>query len=153
MNRAFSASGFCPTNPGALTQAAGECCALGAKKHTIQVLRSAHFLQGSAATNQQPHKKINNYCGRDRKEERTNGGGPQGRPDDARKYMPVHVVAQSKLPKMNALCYRPIEAPASQMIFGNVNCRHRPNEYVVQGHRNRSCDFIAAANPGHCDRQ
>ena len=32
MNRAFRVAVSCPTNPGALPQAAGDCCAVGAEK-------------------------------------------------------------------------------------------------------------------------
>ena len=67
--------------------------------------------------------------------------------------MPMHVIVQSELAKMHALGCRAIETPATQLIFSNIKRGHDPNHYVVQRHRNRSCDFVAAANPGHCDRQ
>ena len=67
--------------------------------------------------------------------------------------MPVHIIAQSKLAKMHTLGRGAMEAPAPQVIFGNVNRRHRPNQYVIQSHSNRSRDLIAPANPGHDDRQ
>ena len=60
----------------------------------------------------------------------------------------MHVIVQSELAKMHALGCRAIEAPATQLIFGNIERGHDPNHYVVQRHRNRSCDLIAAANPG-----
>jgi len=41
-----------------------------------------HAVRRSGATEQQAHKKINKYRRRDREEERTYEGGPEGRPND-----------------------------------------------------------------------
>jgi len=40
---------------------------------------------------------------------------------------------------MNALGYGAIEAPAPQMVFGNIKRGHHPNHNVVQRHRDRRC--------------
>jgi hypothetical protein len=67
--------------------------------------------------------------------------------------MPLYIIAQPKLAKMNALGCRAIEAPAPQMVFGNIDRGHRPNQDIVQRHRYRSCNFVASENPSHSDRQ
>ena len=46
-----------------------------------------------------------------------------------------------------------MQAPAPQLILGKIDRGHRPNSDVVHRHRNRSCDFVATANPRHGDRQ
>jgi len=58
--------------------------------------------------------------------------------------MPLYIIAQPKLAKMNALGCRAIEAPAPQMVFGNIDRGHRPNQDIVQRHRYRSCNFVAS---------
>ncbi len=67
--------------------------------------------------------------------------------------MPVHIIVEPELAEMHTLSCWPIQDPASKLILGEIQRRHGPNHYVVQRHRNRSCDFIAAENPGHGDRQ
>ena len=114
---------------------------------------SACFLRSSGAADQQAHEKINNDRGRNGQEERTNKGGPEGRPNDPRKYVPVHIIAQTKLAKMDALSYRTLKAPAPEVVFGDIDCRHYPDQNIVQRYRNRGGDFIAAENPGDEDRQ
>ena len=111
------------------------------------------FLRGSCAADQQAHEKINNDRRGNGQEKRTNKGGPVGGPNDPRKYVPVHVIAQTKLAKMHTLGYRTLKAPAPEMIFGDIDCRHRPDQNIVQRHRNRGSDFVAAKNPCYSDRQ
>jgi len=60
---------------------------------------------------------------------------------------------QPELPEAYPMRGRAMEGPATQMVFGNVNRRHRPNHYVVQCDRNGGSDLIAATNPCHGDRQ
>ena len=67
--------------------------------------------------------------------------------------MPMHVIVQPELAEMHALGYWAMEAPATQLVFGDIECGHRPNHYVVQRHRNSSGNLIAAENPGHRNRQ
>lgn len=67
--------------------------------------------------------------------------------------MPVHIIAQSKLAKMHTLGCGAPEAPAAQMVLGDVERGHRPNHDVVERHRDCGCDFIATENPRHSDRQ
>jgi len=67
--------------------------------------------------------------------------------------MPIQVIVQPKLPEPYAMRRRAMEAPAPQLIFGNVNRRHRPNSHIVQCDRNGSSDLIASANPRRGDRQ
>ena len=67
--------------------------------------------------------------------------------------MPVHVIVQSKLSQMYPLRRWPIQYPATKLIFGDIDSRHREDHDVVQCHRNRRRDFIATANPRYADRQ
>ena len=67
--------------------------------------------------------------------------------------MPIEIIVQPELPEAYPMRGRAMQAPAAQMIFGNVNRRHRPNQYVVQCHCNGSSDLVAATNPCHGDRQ
>jgi len=67
--------------------------------------------------------------------------------------MPIQVIVQSELPEPDAMRRRAMEAPAPQLVFGNVNRRHRPNPHIVQRDRNGSSDLIAATNPRRGDRQ
>jgi len=67
--------------------------------------------------------------------------------------MPIYVIVQPELPETYTVRRRAAEAPAPQMVFGNVNRRHRPNHYVVQCDRNGSSDLVAATNPRCGDRQ
>src|SRR2546428_4503102 len=67
--------------------------------------------------------------------------------------MPLHIITQSKLAKMHTLGRWAMQAPAPQLVFGKIKSRHRPNHDVVQRHRNRSRDLIAAAGPRHSNRQ
>jgi hypothetical protein len=48
---------------------------------------------------------------------------------------------------------RATQAPTAQVVFGNIDCRHRPNHQVVQRNRNGSGDLVAPTNPCHGDRQ
>ena len=114
---------------------------------------SFNHLRSSGAADQQAHEKINNDRGGNGQEERTNKGGPEGRPNDARKYVPVHVIAQTKVAKMHALGHRTLKAPAPEMVFGDIDCRHCPDQNIVQRYRNRRSDLVAAENPRYGDRQ
>ncbi len=67
--------------------------------------------------------------------------------------MPIQVIVQPKLPEAYAMRRWAIEAPAPQLVFGNVNRRHRPNPHVVQCDGNGSSDLVAATNPCCGDRQ
>ena len=67
--------------------------------------------------------------------------------------MPVHIIVQPKLAEMHALRYRAIQDPAPELVLGKIKSRHRPNHDVVQRHRYRSRDLIAAAGPRHSNRQ
>ena len=67
--------------------------------------------------------------------------------------MPIQIIVQPELPEPDTTRRRAMQAPAAQMVFGNVNRRHRPNHYVVQCDRNGSSDLVAATNPCHGDRQ
>ena len=67
--------------------------------------------------------------------------------------MPIQVIVQSELPEPDAMRHWAMEAPAPQLVFGNVNRRHRPNPHIVQCDRNGSSDLVAATNPRCGDRQ
>ena len=67
--------------------------------------------------------------------------------------MPIQVIVQPKLPEAYAMRRRAMEAPAPQLVFGNVNRRHRPNPHVVQRDGDGSSDLVAATNPCGGDRQ
>ncbi len=67
--------------------------------------------------------------------------------------MPMHVIVEPELAEMHTLSCWPIQDPASKLILGEIQRRHGPNHYVVQRDSDRSGDLIAAANPGHGDRQ
>ncbi len=114
---------------------------------------SVQFLQGSAATDQQAHNAVDDYCGRDRNEQRTDERRPERRPHHSRKNMPVHVIVEPELAQMHTLSCWPIQDPTSELILGEIQRGHCPNHYVVQRHSNRGCDLIAAANPRRGDRQ
>src|SRR4029453_9989295 len=115
-------------------------------------LWSAHLLWHPRTTHQQPHYKIDDDCRRNREKQGANEGRPKGGPHDPRKDMPVYVVTQSKLTKMHTLRCGAMQALRSELIFGNVNRRHRPDHYIVQGHCNRSCNLVAPADPRRTDR-
>ena len=66
--------------------------------------------------------------------------------------MPMHEIAQSKLAKMHALRWRPMQTPAAQLIFRKIDRGHRPDHDIVQRYRNRSCNLVATADPRHADR-
>jgi hypothetical protein len=117
------------------------------------VLRSAVFLQSSAATDQQAHDAVDNYCGRDRNEQRTDERWPKRRPYHSRKNMPVHVIVEPELAEMHTLSCWPIQDPTPKLILSDIQRRHGPNHYVVQRHSNRSCDLVATADPCHSNRQ
>src|SRR4249919_2761257 len=112
-----------------------------------------NLLRSSGTADQQAHEKINNDRGGNGQEERTNKSGPESRPNDARKYVPVYVIAQTKLAKMDTLSHRTLKAPAPEMVFGHIDCRHCPDQNIVQRYRNRGSDLIAAENPRYGDRQ
>ena len=114
---------------------------------------SFNLLRSSGPAYQQAHEKIDNDRGGNGQEERTNKGGPEGRPNDPRKYVPVHVIAQTKLAKMDALSYRTLKAPAPEVVFGDIDCRHYPDQNIVQRYCNRGSDLVAAENPRYDDRQ
>ena len=67
--------------------------------------------------------------------------------------MPIQVIVESELPKPDAMRHRAMQAPATQMVFGDVNRRHRPNHHVVQCDRDGSSNLVAATNPRCGDRQ
>jgi len=67
--------------------------------------------------------------------------------------MPIQVIVQSELPEPYAMRGCAMEAPAPQLVFGNVNRRHRPNPHVVQRNGDGSSDLVAATNPCCGDRQ
>jgi len=67
--------------------------------------------------------------------------------------MPVQVIVEPELPKMHTLSCGPIQNPAPELVLGKIKSRHRPNHDVVQRHRYRSRDLIAAAGPCHSNRQ
>jgi len=67
--------------------------------------------------------------------------------------MQIQVIVQPELPEPDAMRRRAMEAPAPQLVFGDVNRRHRPNPHIVQCDRNGSSDLIAATNPRRGDRQ
>jgi len=54
---------------------------------------------------------------------------------------------------MYPLRYWPIQHPTTELVFGNIDRRHRPYEDIVQGDRNRGCDLVATKNPRHRDRE
>ena len=54
---------------------------------------------------------------------------------------------------MHALSHRTLKAPAPEMVFGDIECRHCPDQNIVQRNRNRRSDLIAAENPRYGDRQ
>jgi len=39
------------------------------------------------------------------------------------------------------------------MVFGDIDCRHYPDQNIVQRYRNRGSDLVAAENPRYSDRQ
>ena len=39
------------------------------------------------------------------------------------------------------------------MVFGDIDCRHCPDQNIVQRYRNRGSDLVAAENPRYSDRQ
>ena len=114
---------------------------------------SFNLPRSSGPADQQAHEKIDNDRGGNGQEERTNKSRPEGGPNDPRKYVPVHVIAQTKLAKMHALSHRTLKAPAPEMVFGDIDCRHCPDQNIVQRYRNRRSDLIAAENPRYGDRQ
>ncbi len=67
--------------------------------------------------------------------------------------MPIQVIVQPKLPEAYAMRRWAMEAPAPQLVFGNVKRRHRPNPHVVQRNGDGSGDLVAATNPCCGDRQ
>ena len=67
--------------------------------------------------------------------------------------MPVHVIVQPKLAKMYPLRRWAIKYPATELVFGDINCRHYPDQNIVQRYRNRGSDLVAAANPRYNDRE
>jgi len=54
---------------------------------------------------------------------------------------------------MYALSHRTLKAPAPEMIFGDVDCRHCPDQNIVQRYRDRGRDLVAAENPRYGDRE
>jgi hypothetical protein len=54
---------------------------------------------------------------------------------------------------MHALSHRPLKAPTPEMVFRDIDCRHCPDQNIVQRYRNRRSDLIAAENPRYGDRQ
>src|SRR5262245_58922509 len=104
------------------------------------------------AADQQAHDKIDKDRGGDGQEERTNKGGPVSRPNDPRKYVPMYVIAQTKLAEMHALGHRTLKAPAPKMVLGDIDCGHRPDQNIVQRYRNCGSELVAAENPRHSDR-
>ena len=124
-----------------------------AKLHAKAMQNLFHLARRPRAADQEAHEKIDNNRGGNGQEERTNKGGPERGPNYPRKYVPVHIVAQTKLAKMHALSHRTLKAPAPEMVFGNIDCRHCPDQNIVQRYRNRGSDLVAAENPRHSDRQ
>ena len=39
------------------------------------------------------------------------------------------------------------------MVFGDIDCRHCPDQNIVQRYRNRGSDLVAAENPRYANRQ
>src|SRR3954464_581189 len=93
--------------------------------------RSLHLLRSSGAADQESHEKINNDRRRNCQEERPDKGGPEGRPNDPRKYVPVQIIAQTKLAKMHALGHRTLKDPAAELVFGDIDCRHYPDQNIM----------------------
>ena len=67
--------------------------------------------------------------------------------------MPMHVIVQSKLAKVYPLRGWAIQYPATELVFGDIDCRHYPDQNIVQRYRNRGSDLVAAENPRYDDRQ
>ena len=54
----------------------------------------------------------------------------------------MHVIAQTKVAKMHALGHRTLKAPAPEMVFGDIDCRHCPDQKIVKRYRNRRSDLL-----------
>ena len=54
---------------------------------------------------------------------------------------------------MHALRHRTLKSPTPEMVFGDIDCRHYPDQNIVQRYRNRRSDLIATKNPRYDDRQ
>ena len=67
--------------------------------------------------------------------------------------MPMHVIVQSKLAKVYPLRHWAMQYPTTELVFGEIDCRHYPDQNIVQRYRNRSSDLVAAENPRYDDRQ
>jgi len=110
------------------------------------------FRRSSRAADQQTHEKINKYGRRKCDEERTNKRRPVNRPNDAGKYVPMLKVMQTKLAKMHALGRWTLQGPTTEVVFGDVNGRHRPDHDIVQRDCNRRGDLVAAKSPCRANR-
>ena len=146
MNRAFSAHVL-------NLQILGLCPKLSMNDAPLALILLHSIFCGVLARLISRRMRKNNDRGGNGQEERTNKCGPEGRPNDPRKYVPVHVIAKTKLAKMHALSHRTLKAPAPEMVFGDIDCRHYPDQNIVKRYRNRGSDLVAAENPRYSDRQ
>jgi len=63
----------------------------------------------------------------------------------ARRPVKIHASARSRAiqtGEMHALCWRSLQTPATQMIFGKIDGRHRPDQYIMQRYCNRRGDLV-----------
>lgn len=67
--------------------------------------------------------------------------------------MPVDVIMQSELAEMYALPDRPVQYPATKLIFDDIHRGHGPDRHVMQCDRNRRGDLVATKNPRHAYRE
>jgi hypothetical protein len=118
-----------------------------------KLLRLNDFLRHPRSAHKHSHQKIDGNRRRNGKEQRANKRRPKRGPNDPRKHMPIQVIAEPELPETHTMRHRAMQAPAPQMIFGNIERGHRPNHHIVQGHRNGRSDLIAPTNPCYGDRQ
>ena len=65
----------------------------------------------------------------------------------------MHVIVQSKLAKVYPLRHWAMQYPATELVFGEIDCRHYPDQNIVQRYRNRRSDLVAAENPRYGNRQ
>ena len=65
----------------------------------------------------------------------------------------MHVIVQPKLAKVYPLRHWAMQDPATELVFGEIDRRHYPDQNIVQRNRNRGSDLVAAKNPRYGDRQ
>ncbi|MEY2539345.1 MAG: hypothetical protein QOG67_3085 [Verrucomicrobiota bacterium] len=122
------------------------CRLLGKNRLGAGCVSLLQIIRGPSPAEEHSHQKVNDNRRRDRQEE----GADQGGPDQPYKRVPVQVVPPPDMAKAHASGPDVMNRAVTNFVFPNVNCRHERQDDVVQGHGNRSRDFVRPAYP--CDR-